>query len=92
MSMKYVIRWKSKVNGRAGRGTKEFSLEEGEQLVEELNRDYPGIEHELMRAPPAEAPPAVPLAEEPVQEQEPQPQEAQTHASAPRPLYELSLK
>ena len=52
MSMKYVIRWKSKVNGRAGRGTKEFAREEGERLVEELNSEYPDIEHELIHAPP----------------------------------------
>ena len=52
MSAKYVIRWKSKVNGRAGRGTKEFSREEGARLVAELNVEYPDIEHELIIAPP----------------------------------------
>lgn len=54
MSAKYVIRWKSKVNGRAGRGTKEFNREEGERLVAELNTEYPDIEHELIIAPPAQ--------------------------------------
>ena len=31
MSSKYVIRWKSKVNGRAGRGTKQFERVEAER-------------------------------------------------------------
>lgn len=48
MSKMYLIQWKSKVNGRAGRGTKLFNREEGEELVEELNRDYPDIEHQLV--------------------------------------------
>ncbi len=53
--MKYVIRWKSKVNGRAGRGTKEFSHDEAQQLADELNREYPDIEHEPIPAPPPQA-------------------------------------
>lgn len=57
MNNSYVIQWKSKVNGRAGRGTKRFEKEEVERLVEELNREYPQIEHE-----------AVPAADEPVAE------------------------
>jgi hypothetical protein len=54
MSNTYVIQWKSKVNGRAGRGTKQFSREEAEQLVEELNEEYPQIRHEVVpwRPPP----------------------------------------
>jgi len=48
--MKYVIQWKSKVNGRAGRGTKLFDREEAERLVAELNREYPQIEHEVSPA------------------------------------------
>jgi hypothetical protein len=47
MSKTYVIQWKSKLNGRAGRGTKRFSLEEAETLVDELNQEYPNIHHEL---------------------------------------------
>ena len=47
MNKTYVIQWKSKTNGRAGRGTKIFSKEEGERLVAELNREYPQIFHEL---------------------------------------------
>lgn len=48
MSKSYVILWKSKINGRAGRGTKRFSLEEAATLVNELNREYPNIHHELL--------------------------------------------
>ena len=47
MTKTYVIQWKSKVNGRAGRGTKLFSREEAETLIEELNTEYPQIHHEL---------------------------------------------
>jgi hypothetical protein len=49
----YVIRWKSTVNGRAGKGTKLFTRADGEQLIEELNREYPQILHELAEADPA---------------------------------------
>jgi hypothetical protein len=48
MSKKYVIQWKSKMNGRAGRGTKRFNLEEAEGLVNELNQEYPNIHHEIL--------------------------------------------
>ena len=41
MNKSYVIQWKSKVNGRAGRGTKRFEKDEVEQLIGELNREYP---------------------------------------------------
>ena len=46
----YVIQWKSTVNGRAGRGTKRFEKSEAERLVEELNREYPQIQHEVIEA------------------------------------------
>jgi len=46
----YVIHWKSKSNGRAGRGEKRFSKDEAERLAEELNREYPEIEHEVIPA------------------------------------------
>ncbi len=48
MSERYVIQWKSKINGRAGRGTKLFGREEAERLATELNREYPNIEHEIV--------------------------------------------
>lgn len=52
MSSTYVILWKSKVNGRAGRGTKCFERAEAERLAEELNREYPQIEHEAIKMTP----------------------------------------
>lgn len=67
MNNSYMIQWKSKVNGRAGRGTKRFDKDEAERLVEELNREYPQIEHQAISAPEMEphdtAAPAI--AEEP---------------------------
>ena len=62
MNISYVIQWKSKVNGRAGRGTKRFEKEEADRLVEELNREYPEIEHA-----------SVPAAEEPAAAESPVP-------------------
>ena len=48
MSKTYVIQWKSKINGRAGRGTRHFSLQEAERLATELNQEYPNIHHETL--------------------------------------------
>ena len=63
MNKIYAIQWKSKVNGRAGRGTKLFEREEAERLAEELNHEHPQIEHEVVQAQPegaeASQPPAV---------------------------------
>jgi len=53
MKTMYFIRWKSTVNGRAGKGTKLFTRGDGQQLIEELNREYPQILHELVEAEPA---------------------------------------
>jgi len=50
MNNSYVIQWKSKVNGRAGRGTKRFEKEEADRLVDELNHEYPEIEHTAIPA------------------------------------------
>ena len=50
MNKKYVIQWKSKVNGRAGKGTKLFDREEADRLVRELNYEYPQIEHHVVLA------------------------------------------
>ena len=64
MNKSYVIQWASKVNGRAGRGTKQFDKHEVEQLIEELNREYPQIKHEAVAVSAAEsessAEPAIP--------------------------------
>jgi hypothetical protein len=48
MSKSYLIRWKSNVNGRAGKGTKLFAHAEAERLAQELNTEYPDIEHEAV--------------------------------------------
>ena len=48
MGTRFFIQWKSKANGRAGRGTKHFERAEGEELVRELNTEYPNIHHELV--------------------------------------------
>ncbi len=50
MNKNYVIQWRSNANGRAGRGTKTFEKAEAEQLVSELNREYPQIIHEVVEA------------------------------------------
>jgi hypothetical protein len=50
MRTRYVIQWKSRANGRAGRGTKLFEWEDAELLAEELNREYPDIHHEVVDA------------------------------------------
>ena len=50
MNNSYVIYWKSRVNGRTGRGTKHFSRNEAEALAEELNREYPQIEHQAVKS------------------------------------------
>jgi hypothetical protein len=50
MNKNYVIQWKSTINGRAGRGTKTFDKSEGEKLVQELNKEYPQIVHEVVEA------------------------------------------
>jgi hypothetical protein len=52
MNKTFVIQWKSKVNGRAGRGTKTFQKEEAARLADELNREYPQIEHQIIEAQP----------------------------------------
>jgi hypothetical protein len=66
MNKSYVIQWKSNVNGRAGRGTKLFDRAEAEKLVEELNHEYPQIQHEVVNVnsegKPEESPGASTLA------------------------------
>ncbi len=75
MSKKYVIRWKSKVNGRAGKGSKEFTLEEAQRLAMELNTEYPDIEHEPIPAAPPQA-----SAEPELKEAEEEPSPKPVHA------------
>lgn len=61
MNKMYVIQWKSKVNGRAGRGTKQFEKEEADRLAQELNEEYPDIQHETIEAPAKVEEPAIPV-------------------------------
>ena len=61
MNKRYVIRWKSKINGRAGKGAKTFDREEAERLTKELNLEYPQIEHEVVQATAAKAEEEVPV-------------------------------
>jgi hypothetical protein len=56
MSKSYVIQWKSKLNGRMGKGTKLFEWDEAVELADELNREYPDIEHDAVEAALQEAP------------------------------------
>jgi len=48
MKKMFVIQWQSTVNGRAGRGTKQFERDEAERLAQELNQEYPQIRHEIV--------------------------------------------
>jgi len=69
MNKSYVIQWKSKINGRAGQGTKRFDKDEAERLVEELNREYPQIEHQAIaarEAEPSEGEAAAPVTSTPM--------------------------
>ena len=45
MNKNYVIHWRSRTNGRIGTGTTRFNRDEADRLVEELNQDFPEIEH-----------------------------------------------
>ena len=74
MNNSYVIQWKSKVNGRAGRGTKQFDKEEADRLVEELNHEYPQIEHQAIAATAAVA-------------AEPEPETGATAAGLAAPMF-----
>jgi hypothetical protein len=74
----YVIQWKSRINGRAGKGTKVFGYEEAALLAEELNQEYPGIHHEVIAAtPPSEVNRMQASAEESSEPRQPQPAEAE---------------
>lgn len=63
MNKTYVIHWKSRTNGRIGAGTTRFDRDEADKLVQELNRDYPEIEHQAVDlSGSAEASPLIPAA------------------------------
>jgi hypothetical protein len=50
MSKSYLIQWKSLLNGSSGKGTKLFDLQAAQLLANELNQEYPGIQHEVLEA------------------------------------------
>ena len=50
MNKMYVIYWRSRTNGRMGTGTTRFDHAEANRLVEELNHDFPEIEHRVLEA------------------------------------------
>lgn len=77
MSKSYIIQWRSLVNGRTGRGGKLFQQAEAEQLAEELNREYPEIQHEVV---PADAFPPAGASASPGQEESQR--EAETDAAS----------
>ena len=85
MSNSYVIKWKSKVNGRVGKGSKVFPREEAERLADELNRKYPKIHHEAANAET----PLGPMHPQPEAEQ---PDNRPSQRPAPKPTHALSIK
>lgn len=88
MSKKYVIQWKSKVNGRTGRGTRSFDRQEAERLAAEFNREYPDIEHEVVGAEPQGEPVAARRTAGPVLGRREKPFEP----PSPEPARALSFK
>lgn len=88
MSKSYVIQWKSTVNGRSGRGTKLFDLEEAQELAQELNREYPAILHAPVEANSARQP-TPPEPEEQVEQGQPEPAEqAEAGSEAPQVVHD----
>ena len=47
---RFVIRWRSKLNGMAGKGSKSFGQEEARSLAKELNDEYPEMIHDVIPA------------------------------------------
>lgn len=48
-SASYRIRWQTRELGRSGTGTKVFTEAEALALAQELNAEYPHIEHEAVK-------------------------------------------
>jgi hypothetical protein len=44
----FIIAWLNTTNARKGRGTRQFPRVEAESLADELNKDYPEIEHQAV--------------------------------------------
>ena len=83
MNKPYVIQWKSKLNGRSGKGTKTFAWEEAADLAEELNGEYPDIHHEIVEAT---------LVEESVASEEEPAAGSETHQTNHSPDHVLSFE
>jgi hypothetical protein len=62
----HAIRWKSTMTGGTGTGTKLFEQQEAERLANELNGDYPDIDHEAVIPAPPGAEPAEAPADQPL--------------------------
>jgi hypothetical protein len=45
MNASYKITWRNNQNGRAGHSKAQYTKEEAEALVKELNEDYPHMTH-----------------------------------------------
>lgn len=58
MNKTYVIHWRSRTNGRIGTGTTRFERDAAHKLVDELNHDYPEIEHQAVELSDSGMPPA----------------------------------
>ena len=58
MSKTYMIRWRSKVNGRIGTGSRLFERQEASDFADQLNADYPEIEHEVTEVSSETPPPS----------------------------------
>lgn len=83
MSKSYVIQWKSTINGRSGKGTKLFDFEEAQELAQELNQEYPAIQHEPIEVSSASKPTSP--EPEPVEQGQPEPAEQPAEAGAEAP-------
>ena len=55
----HAIHWKSRATGTVGTGTKLFEKEAAEQLAEELNEEFPDIDHKAVLHMPGPVAPAV---------------------------------
>jgi hypothetical protein len=58
MKKSYIIQWKSKLNGRTGKGTRLLDWDGAAELADELNQEYPDIEHEAVEVSLVDTPPA----------------------------------
>lgn len=48
--MMYVIFWRRKSDGRCGKGTKQFTLQQATALADNLNKEFPQFLHSVLPA------------------------------------------